>query len=185
MELLRGDRPVVRVGHRGAAALAPENSLEAIEAGAANGADVVELDVVRGAGGALVLAHGPHVPAGAAGLEDALSLVASTGIAVQLDVKTDGLAVDAVAALARHGLLGRSFVSSYSLPILRGFAAAAPELPRMLYEQLVERGRLVVPVGRRRSQELQLVVRTPEGPAMVRSVPCRFVPLVGEEGFGG
>jgi glycerophosphoryl diester phosphodiesterase len=132
MELLRGDRPVVRVGHRGAAALAPENSLEAIEAGAANGADVVELDVVRGAGGALVLAHGPHVPAGAAGLEDALSLVASTGIAVQLDVKTDGLAADAVAALARHGLLGRSFVSSYSLPILRGFAAAAPELPRSL-----------------------------------------------------
>jgi protein-L-isoaspartate(D-aspartate) O-methyltransferase len=64
-------------------------------------------------------------------------------------------------------------------------AAAAPELPRTLYEQLVERGRLVVPIGRRRSQELRLVVRTPEGPAVVRSVPCRFVPLVGEEGFGG
>jgi hypothetical protein len=26
-------------------------------------------------------------------------------------------------------------------------------------------------------------VRSPEGPAVVHSVPCRFVPLVGEEGF--
>jgi protein-L-isoaspartate(D-aspartate) O-methyltransferase len=62
-------------------------------------------------------------------------------------------------------------------------AAAAPELPRALYEQLEERGRLALPVGDRRGQQLQLVVRSPEGPAVVRSVPCRFVPLVGEEGF--
>jgi protein-L-isoaspartate(D-aspartate) O-methyltransferase len=62
-------------------------------------------------------------------------------------------------------------------------AAAAPDLPRTLYEQLEERGRLVVPVGGRRGQRLQLVIRSPEGPAVVRSVPCRFVPLVGEEGF--
>ncbi len=63
-------------------------------------------------------------------------------------------------------------------------AAAAPDLPRTLYEQLRLSGRLVVPVGKRRGQELQLVVRSPEGPAILRSVPCRFVPLVGEEGFG-
>ena len=62
-------------------------------------------------------------------------------------------------------------------------AAAAPQLPRALYEQLEPRGRLVVPVGRRRGQLLEVVVRSPEGPAVVRSVPCRFVPLVGEEGF--
>jgi len=62
-------------------------------------------------------------------------------------------------------------------------AAAAPELPPSLYEQLEPNGRLVVPVGSRRGQELQLVVRSPEGPAIVHSVPCRFVPLVGEEGF--
>jgi protein-L-isoaspartate(D-aspartate) O-methyltransferase len=62
-------------------------------------------------------------------------------------------------------------------------AAAAPEIPRTLYDQLTPRGRLVVPVGGRRSQELQLVVRSPEGPAVVRSVPCRFVPLLGAEGF--
>jgi protein-L-isoaspartate(D-aspartate) O-methyltransferase len=64
-------------------------------------------------------------------------------------------------------------------------AAAAPELPPSLYEQLEPRGRLVIPVGRRRVQRLELVVRSPEGPAVVKSVPCRFVPLVGEEGFAG
>ena len=62
-------------------------------------------------------------------------------------------------------------------------AAAAPGIPQTLYEQLVERGRLAVPVGSRRGQRLQVVVRTPEGPAVLRSVPCRFVPLVGEEGW--
>jgi protein-L-isoaspartate(D-aspartate) O-methyltransferase len=62
-------------------------------------------------------------------------------------------------------------------------AAAAPELPASLYEQLSPRGRLVVPVGGPRGQRLQVVVRSPEGPAVLRSVPCRFVPLVGAEGF--
>ncbi|HKP17549.1 MAG TPA: protein-L-isoaspartate(D-aspartate) O-methyltransferase [Gaiellaceae bacterium] len=62
-------------------------------------------------------------------------------------------------------------------------AAAAPEVPPALYEQLEPAGRLVVPVGGRHGQELLLVVRSPEGPAVLRSVPCRFVPLVGEQGF--
>jgi protein-L-isoaspartate(D-aspartate) O-methyltransferase len=62
-------------------------------------------------------------------------------------------------------------------------AAAAPHLPQSLYEQLEPRGRLVVPVGKRGIQRLEVIVRSPEGPAVVRSVPCRFVPLVGEEGF--
>jgi protein-L-isoaspartate(D-aspartate) O-methyltransferase len=62
-------------------------------------------------------------------------------------------------------------------------AAAAPELPRSLYDQLEEQGRLVVPVGPRREQLLQVVVRSPEGPETLRTVPCRFVPLLGAEGF--
>jgi protein-L-isoaspartate(D-aspartate) O-methyltransferase len=64
-------------------------------------------------------------------------------------------------------------------------AAAAPDLPQTLYEQLRPRGRLVVPVGERGVQQLEVIVRSPEGPAVVHSVPCRFVPLVGEEGFSG
>jgi protein-L-isoaspartate(D-aspartate) O-methyltransferase len=62
-------------------------------------------------------------------------------------------------------------------------AAAAPNVPQALYGQLHDRGRLVVPVGRRGMQRLEVVVRSPEGPAILRSIPCRFVPLVGEEGF--
>ena len=64
-------------------------------------------------------------------------------------------------------------------------AAAAPAFPETLYQQLRERGRLVVPVGGQRAQRLEVIVRSPEGPAVVHSVPCRFVPLVGEEGFAG
>jgi protein-L-isoaspartate(D-aspartate) O-methyltransferase len=57
-------------------------------------------------------------------------------------------------------------------------AAAALEAPPSLYDQLEPRGRLVVPVGGPRGQWLEVAVRTPEGPAVLRTVPCRFVPLV-------
>jgi protein-L-isoaspartate(D-aspartate) O-methyltransferase len=63
-------------------------------------------------------------------------------------------------------------------------AAAAPEIPEALYDQLAEGGRLVVPRGSRWGQELVLVVRTAEGPVERASLPVRFVPLVGDEGFG-
>ena len=62
-------------------------------------------------------------------------------------------------------------------------AAAAPEPPHSLYEQLEPDGRMAVPVGSRHDQLLELVVRGPDRPRVVRSVPCRFVPRVGEEGF--
>ena len=62
-------------------------------------------------------------------------------------------------------------------------AAAAPEPPPALYAQLALGGRLAVPIGSRRGQRLEIVSRGDTGPAVVRSIPCRFVPLVGEAGF--
>ncbi len=64
-------------------------------------------------------------------------------------------------------------------------AAAAPAVPPALYEQLTPGGRLVLPRGSRWGQELVLVVKTEDGPVERASVPCRFVPLVGVEGFTG
>jgi protein-L-isoaspartate(D-aspartate) O-methyltransferase len=62
-------------------------------------------------------------------------------------------------------------------------AAAAPTVPQALYDQLADGGRLVLPRGGRSGQELVLVERTPDGPVERTSVSCRFVPLLGEEGF--
>lgn len=55
-----GSRPL-RIGHMGAAGLAPANSLASIEAALRAGVDLVELDVWRTSDGALVLAHFPWV----------------------------------------------------------------------------------------------------------------------------
>jgi len=72
--------------------------------------DAVELDVLQG----LVVAHGPQVPADAPRLDEALALVASLDLAVQLDVKVRGLETGVVEALRRHALIERSFVSPFS-----------------------------------------------------------------------
>lgn len=50
-------RPVLRIGHRGAAGHAPENTLAAIEAGISLGVDFVEIDLRRTADGVVVAFH--------------------------------------------------------------------------------------------------------------------------------
>jgi glycerophosphoryl diester phosphodiesterase len=130
LELLRGGRDVVRVGHRGAAALAPENSLAAIEAAAAHEMDVVEVDVNRRDDRVLVLAHGPVLAPDAPALDEGLELAARLGLAVQLDVKLPGAEREIAAALRRHGLLERAFVSSFAMATLEAFAREEPTLPR-------------------------------------------------------
>jgi protein-L-isoaspartate(D-aspartate) O-methyltransferase len=62
-------------------------------------------------------------------------------------------------------------------------AAAAPAVPEALYDQLAVGGRLVVPVGTRNDQWLEVVTRGEQGQDRRRTVPCRFVPLLGSEGF--
>lgn len=62
-------------------------------------------------------------------------------------------------------------------------AAAAPVVPPALYEQLAAGGRLVVPRGSRSAQRLVLVEKTASGPVERGSIRCRFVPLLGSQGF--
>ena len=62
--------------------------------------------------------------------------------------------------------------------------AAAPDIPAPLKEQLSRKGgRLVIPVGSRLEQNLQRVVRWGDEETVDVLVPCRFVPLRGEEGW--
>jgi protein-L-isoaspartate(D-aspartate) O-methyltransferase len=64
-------------------------------------------------------------------------------------------------------------------------AAAAPRVPPALVEQLAPGGRLVVPVGDSQQQVLQLARKGRDGTVTVTSLEgCRFVPLIGEQGFG-
>ena len=130
MELRRRDGRPWLIGHRGAAAIARENTLAAIEAAAGAGVDGVELDVLRAHDGSLVLAHGPEPPPDAPPLAEGLELARDLGLFVQLDVKRGGAEAEIAACLDAAGLRGRSFVSSFSLPSLVEFAASAPWLPR-------------------------------------------------------
>jgi protein-L-isoaspartate(D-aspartate) O-methyltransferase len=62
-------------------------------------------------------------------------------------------------------------------------AAAAPTVPQSLFDQLAEGGRMVIPVGPPQGQELQLVHKR-EARSQVEVIEgCRFVPLIGAEGY--
>jgi len=62
-------------------------------------------------------------------------------------------------------------------------AASAPQAPPSLIDQLAIGGRLVVPVGNRIEQQLQVIRKTEEGVVASPYVLCSFVPLLGVEGW--
>ena len=62
-------------------------------------------------------------------------------------------------------------------------SAAAPGIPQSLLEQLADGGRMVIPVGPPHAQELQLVHKRTGQPAIEVIEGCRFVPLIGAEGY--
>jgi len=62
--------------------------------------------------------------------------------------------------------------------------AAAPGMPEALFEQLEDRGRMVVPVSvEGRAEQLQVVERVGGRRVVRRSVECSFVPLIGADGY--
>jgi protein-L-isoaspartate(D-aspartate) O-methyltransferase len=62
-------------------------------------------------------------------------------------------------------------------------AAAAPGVPPALWGQLAEGARIALPVGTPQLQELRVLERTRDGARLLESVPVRFVPLLGEQGY--
>jgi glycerophosphoryl diester phosphodiesterase len=157
IDLRRGPGEFARVGHRGAPALAPENTLRSFEVAVELGCDMLEFDVLALADGTLVLAHSNdlrEISHGAARgrvgrrtldalrelapglptLDEALAFFAErlAGIGLQVDLKVRGIEAGVVEALARHDLMGRSWVSGVDATSLRQIAALAPGLPRSI-----------------------------------------------------
>ena len=173
---LRADGRVLRVGHKGAAALAPENTLRSLERAIELEVDLVEFDVLDLADGTIVLAHSDdlaEVSHGAAQgrvrtrtleelrrvapelptLDDALSLLGGrapeTGIHV--DLKWHGYEREVIQALRRHEAVARTVVSSFHPHSLREVGALEPSLARGLtypYDRHgVSRWKLLAPVS--------------------------------------
>ena len=63
--------------------------------------------------------------------------------------------------------------------------AGSPKIPPPLVDQLTMGGRLVIPVGERREQTLVRLTKTDRGPHIEHLGGCRFVPLIGAEGWLG
>jgi protein-L-isoaspartate(D-aspartate) O-methyltransferase len=61
--------------------------------------------------------------------------------------------------------------------------AGAPDIPRTLINQLAMGGRMILPVGDQYSQELIKLIRDESGIQKSNLGGCRFVKLVGEQGW--
>lgn len=119
---------MLRIGHRGAAALAPENTLASIEAAIKYGVDLVEIDVVAHSD-ALRLAHSPaQVKDDSPTLDEALAFVARADAGVIVDLKSRGIEHAAVEALRECKLLDRAVVASFQPASLRAVKEVEPAL---------------------------------------------------------
>jgi glycerophosphoryl diester phosphodiesterase len=172
---LRAEGRPLRIGHKGAAALEPENTLRSLRRAVELGCDLVEFDVLDLDDGTLVLAHSDdlfEVSHGAARgrvrnlelgelravapdlpmLDEALAFFgALEGIGLHVDLKRAGCEEAVAEAIQRHALLDRTVVSSIDARSLRRLAAIAPRLARGLTYPFDRRGisrrRLLQPVA--------------------------------------
>ena len=131
MRIRRADGLPLRIGHRGAAALAPANSLAALEAAVAAGVDGVEFDVV-GHEGRVVLAHSRREwTQSAPTLADGLSFLldrAPDDLVLMVDVKRPGYEQEVVTAVREAGVVERTLVASYFARALREVRRLEPRL---------------------------------------------------------
>jgi glycerophosphoryl diester phosphodiesterase len=126
---------LIRVGHKGAAALAPGNTLASFDAALAAGVDMIEFDVlaVAGADADLYVAHDLGALDRAARLTLAaalehLSTPPFAEIRLQLDIKSPGSEQRVIDALERSQATPRAFISSGRWSVLRRVRVLAPAL---------------------------------------------------------
>jgi glycerophosphoryl diester phosphodiesterase len=122
----------VRIGHGGASALAPGNTLASFDAALEVGIDMIEFDVRRWHG-ELVLAHtlfdarrGRNV-----GLHEALAHLSAprfTGVELNVDLKRTGVEVELLAALRHAQLMERTLISSQLPSVLSRIRELEPEV---------------------------------------------------------
>lgn len=131
------------VGHKGAGAIAPGNTLESFRAAVEAGADTIELDVLwlRDAHlpleqrAPLVVAHDwgdaeRRTPLRLTEALDAFLEPPLDRVEIDLDVKLPGREEELVAALRERGLMERAMVSTMELYTLGRILELAPELRR-------------------------------------------------------
>jgi glycerophosphoryl diester phosphodiesterase len=126
---------LIRVGHKGAAALAPGNTLASFDAALAAGVDMIEFDVLAVArlGSEIYVAHDagaldPRDPLTLAAALAHLSTPAFAGIRLQLDLKSAGSEERVIDALAHADALGRAFISTGRRRVLERIRELEPAL---------------------------------------------------------
>jgi glycerophosphoryl diester phosphodiesterase len=120
-----------RIGHGGASALAPANTLASFDAALEVGVDMVEFDV-RACRGELILAHTvfrSRLPRNVR-LDDALAHLSTPRFAeveLNVDLKRSGCEAALLEALRRWELLGRTLISSQVPAVLDRVRAIEPD----------------------------------------------------------
>ena len=126
-----------RVGHKGAHAITPGNTLESFDSALATGVDMIEFDILpiepARPHSELVLAHDPSDLKGRTPvrLDDALAYLAQpkfAGIEFDVDLKIPGYERRVAEGLADHGLVSRSLVSSQFERSLESIRSANPDI---------------------------------------------------------
>jgi protein-L-isoaspartate(D-aspartate) O-methyltransferase len=102
------------------------------------------------------------------------------GLAASARSALEAAGIRNVTVLVGDGTLGWRPFAPYDAILV---AAASPEVPAPLIEQLAPGGRLIIPLGDRQTQVLTLVRRVGDGLERSTVADVRFVPLLGQFGF--
>ena len=101
-------------------------------------------------------------------------------LAERAQIVLERLGIRNVSVHVGDGSLGWPEMSPYECIIT---TAAAPQVPDVFLEQLAPNGKMIIPVGTRWRQVLELWTRTDQGFEKEEILPVVFVPLLGAKGW--